>query len=170
MFMYTSRQLQQTPHLLSYPFRWSELLTPGPSCLCKEFSQDVRHNLWQNQLWHKRKSAKEVLSESDDEESQQFGIRQEIDNGNDPDASEEEEDADVLPLYGQDDDDFGDSSSEASLLCSRLPMHCNAGHCTQARNAVQRLASMPAAILQCCLAVHTVAEQHHAYKSSMCKG
>ena len=111
--MGTSHQLQQTPHVLSYPHRWSELLTPGPSCLCKEFSQDVRHNLWQNQLWHKRKAAKEVLSESDDEESQHFGIRQEIGDGNDSDAGEEE-DADVLPLYGQDDNDFGDSSSEVS--------------------------------------------------------
>ena len=109
-------------------FRWSQLLTPGPACLCKAVSKDVRHNLWQNQLWFKRKAAEELHADSDEDDTEQFGIQQAVADGSadaldGPATGQDDEDADAYPLYGQDDDDFADSSSEVCDSFTRLRYH-----------------------------------------------
>ncbi len=94
--------------------RWSQMLSHG-SDLCKDISKDLQRNLRQNQLWFKRKAAADLEADSDEDDTEQFGICEGHDGGSpgvgDHAADSEDED-DVYPLYGEHDSDFGDSSSE----------------------------------------------------------
>ena len=106
--------------------RWSEMLTPGPGTICKLSSDHIRESLWQNQLWLKRKAAAEHQADSDKDDTEQFGIQErDVAGSQDPEsaAADEEEEADVYPLYGEDDSDYGDSSSEVGTWC-KLQLRC----------------------------------------------
>lgn len=112
--------------------RWSEMLSPGPANLCMECSKAMKHDLWQNQLWLKRKAAAERGADSDEDDTEQFGIQEGAAEGTAEGADDagavDEDQGDVYPLYGQDDSDFGDSNSDVSgialllLQCSLLCM------------------------------------------------
>lgn len=96
--------------------RWSDVLTPGPAFLRTSVAKGIRHTLWENHKWLKRRQSDEQTSDSGDDDTEQFGIRKGIGDGGEQAAADEEMDEDVLPLYGEADSDFGDSSSEVSLI------------------------------------------------------
>lgn len=108
------------------------MLSPGPANMCMESSKAMKHDLWQNQLWLKRKAAAEHRADSDEDDTEQFGIQEGAAEGTSQGADDagagDEDEGDVYPLYGQDDSDFGDSSSDVSakalllLQCSLLCM------------------------------------------------
>ena len=108
------------------------MLSPGPANMCMECSKAMKHDLWQNQLWLKRKAAAERGADSDEDDTEQFGIQEGAAEGTSEGADDagagDEDEGDVYPLYGQDDSDFGDSSSDVSgialllLQCSLLCM------------------------------------------------
>ena len=85
--------------------------------LCKKASQQIRLEMWQNQLWLKQKAAAEQLADSDEDDTGQFGIQGNLEEeAADTAAADAEPESDVYPLYGQDDSDFCDSSSEVGGL------------------------------------------------------
>ena len=102
--------------------RWSEMLSPGPGNLCMESSKAIKHDLWQNQLWLKRKAEAARQADSDEDDTEQFGI-QEGDAGGTTAAAElagapaDEDEGSAYPLYGEDDSDFGDTGSDVSVRC-----------------------------------------------------
>ena len=107
------------------------MLSPGLGNMCMESSQAMKHDLWQNQLWLRRKAAAERDADSDEDDTEQFGIQEgaaedAAEGADDADGADEEEGG-VYPLYGQDDSDFGDSSSDVSAW-GLLSLQCSALH------------------------------------------
>ncbi|DBA87025.1 TPA: hypothetical protein ACH3X2_000400 [Trebouxia sp. C0005] len=107
-------QTDMTPDL------WSEMLSPGPGNLCLESSKAIKHDLWQNQLWLKRKAEAARQADSDEDDTEQFGIQEGNAEGTTivaefagAPADDDEDEGDAYPLYGQDDSDFGDTGSDA---------------------------------------------------------
>lgn len=71
-------------------------------------------------MWWKQQLSHGQASDSDEEDTEQFGIQEGEGVGEqvlDDDENEEE----VLPLYGEADSDFGDSSSEVIFQLGSLP-------------------------------------------------
>ena len=102
--------------------RWSEMLSPGPGNLCLESSKAIKHDLWQNQLWLKRKAEAARQADSDEDDTEQFGIQEGNAEGTTivaefagAPADDDEDEGDAYPLYGQDDSDFGDTGSDVRL-------------------------------------------------------
>ena len=94
--------------------RWSSILTPGPFFLRKSESRIMRHILWDSPKWLKRRHAEPADSDSNEDDEEQFGIHEgPADDGEQTDVQDEEE-GDVYPLYGEDDSDYGESSSEVT--------------------------------------------------------
>jgi len=109
--------------------RWSEMLSLGPGNLCLESSKAIKHDLWQNQLWLKRKAEATRQADSDEDDTEQFGIQE----GNAEGTTElvgapaDDDEGDVYPLYGQDDSDFGDTGSDVSVRFE-FPRPCMLGN------------------------------------------
>ncbi|MCJ1241872.1 hypothetical protein MMC14_009878 [Varicellaria rhodocarpa] len=74
----------------------------------------MRHILWDSPKWLKRRHAEPADSDSNEDDEEQFGIHEgPADDGEQTDVQDEEE-GDVYPLYGEDDSDYGESSSEVT--------------------------------------------------------
>jgi hypothetical protein len=102
--------------------RWSEMLSSGPGNLCLESSKAIKHDLWQNQLWLKRKAEAARQADSDEDDTEQFGIQEGNAEGTTAAAElagapADDDEADAYPLYGEDDSDFGDLGSDVSVRC-----------------------------------------------------
>ena len=100
--------------------RWSEMLSPGPDNLCLESSKAIKHDLWQNQLWVKRKAEAARQADSDEDDTEQFGIQEGDAEGTTvaaelAGAPADDDEGDAYPLYGEDDSDFGDTGSDVSV-------------------------------------------------------
>ena len=95
--------------------RWSDVLTPGPAFLRSSVTKGIRHTLWENHKWLKQRQSDGQTSDSGDDDAEQFGIREGVADGDEQAANDNEEEEDVLPLYGEADSDFGNSSSEVCL-------------------------------------------------------
>lgn len=108
--------------------RWSELLTPGPACLRTSIAKGIRHTLWANHMWLKQKKSHGQTNDSDEDDTEQFGIREGVGDEADPAAADEEDEEEVLPLFGDDESDFGSSSSEVNLLLGSLPRRIIMSH------------------------------------------
>ena len=113
------------------------MLTPGPAFLRGPVSKGIRHILWDNKRWLGQLQAQAGNGNSDEDDAEQFGIREGLaddDNQAGSGSDDEEEEGDVLPFYGDDASDYGDSSSEVtdcfqetlSFLCkaARRSTHC----------------------------------------------
>lgn len=111
--------------------RWSHVLTPGPAFLRTSITKGIRHTLWENHKWLRQRQSNEQTSDSGDDDAEQFGIREGVEDGGEQAAADGEDEEDVLPLYGEADSDFGDSSSEvtsmwaASCVGSTAAVTCN---------------------------------------------
>ncbi|KAL0036516.1 hypothetical protein WJX77_010974 [Trebouxia sp. C0004] len=98
------------------PDLWSEMLSPGPGNLCWESRKAIKHDLWQNQLWLKRKAEATHQADSDEDDTEQFGIQEgdvttvEAELAG---APADDDEGDAYPLYGEDDSDFGNTGSDA---------------------------------------------------------
>ena len=79
-------------------------------------------------MWLKQKKSHGQTNDSDEEDTEQFGIRGVGDDG-DPAAADEEDEEEVLPLFGDDESDFGSSSSKVNLLLGSLPRKSSCHMC-----------------------------------------
>ena len=109
------------------PCRWSCLLSADFSLYRRPILQDVQQKLWQGLLRSQRRRAELAKADSDEDDGGQFAIHaMPLDNAADleePDADVASEDEEVLPLYGEDDSDYAESSSEVRpcfQACSAL--------------------------------------------------
>lgn len=96
------------------------MLSPGPGSLCLESSKAIKHDLWQNQLWFKRKAEAARQADSDEDDTEQFGIQEGDAEGTTvaaelTGAPADDDEGDAYPLYGEDDSDFGDTGSDVSV-------------------------------------------------------
>ena len=66
-------------------------------------------------MWLKQRQSHGETSGSDDGDSEQFGIREGLGEVGQQAAADDEDEEEVLPLYGEADSDFGDSSSEVAF-------------------------------------------------------
>lgn len=79
-------------------------------------------------MWLKQKKSHGQTNDSDEDDTEQFGIREGVGDEADPAAADEEDEEEVLPLFGDDESDFGSSSSEVNLLLGSLPRRIIMSH------------------------------------------
>lgn len=85
-------------------------------------AKGIRHTLWANNKWLKQIKSHGQTNDSDDDDTEQFGIREGVGDDGEPAAADgEENEEEVLPLFGDDDSDFGSSSSEVNRSLGNLP-------------------------------------------------
>lgn len=65
-------------------------------------------------MWLKQQRSHGETNDSDEDETEQFGIQEGVDDGGEQVAGNDEDEEEVLPVYGEADSDFGDASSEVS--------------------------------------------------------
>ena len=70
--------------------------------------------LWANHTWWKQQQSRGQTNESDEDDTEQFGIQEGVGDGDGGEQVpvDDEDEEEVLPLYGEADSDFGDSNSE----------------------------------------------------------
>ena len=107
--------------------RWSRLLSADFSLYRLPIFKDVQQKLWQGLQRSQTRRAELAKADSDEDDGGRFVIHaMPLDNAADleePDADVASEDEEVLPLYGEDDSDYAESSSEVRpcfQACSAL--------------------------------------------------
>ena len=72
-------------------------------------------------MWLKQQQSHGQTNDSDEDDPEQFGIQEEVGDDGDQVLADDEDEGEVLPLYGEADSDFGDSSSEVFFHLGSLP-------------------------------------------------
>ena len=70
-------------------------------------------------MWLKQHRSHRQTNDSDEDDTEQFGIQEGVGDDGEQVPADDEDEEEVLPLYGEADSDFGDSSSE--VILGRLP-------------------------------------------------
>lgn len=71
-------------------------------------------------MWLKQQQSHGQTNDSDEDDTEQFGIREGGSDDGEPAAADDEDEEEVLPLFGDDESDFGSSSSEVKVLLGSL--------------------------------------------------
>lgn len=135
--------------------RWSDILTPGPAFLRTSISKGIRHTLWANHMWLKHQQLHRETNDSDEDDTEQFGIQEGVHDGGEQVAANDEDEEEVLPLYGEADSDFGDASSEVVLYTACFADHLCAGATRRCRAKEQTHLLVHVHVALCPFRIHS---------------
>lgn len=103
------------------------MLSTDPEAMRVPHVRMVQHILWQNQIAWRKMALERARADSDEDDGDQFGIQAgpltpagdmgEV-------ASQHSAEEEVLPVWGQDESDFADSSSEVQDHDASFPEAC----------------------------------------------